>query len=182
MRRRVPRTPRPSGTSESRLAPRDAPQTRCRLQLVAGAALFSTAGAAIKACDLTSWQVASFRAGVAAIAVLLLVPAARRGVSARAALVGVVYAVTVVLFVLANKLTTAASTIFLQATSPLYIVLLQPLLLRERVARSDLGALAALGAGLVLVLLGRPGGRPDRSRSRARQRAGRGERRRPARS
>jgi DME family drug/metabolite transporter len=123
---------------------------------MAGAALFSTAGAAIKACALTSWQVASFRAGVAAIAVLLLVPAARRGFSLRAALVGVVYAVTVVLFVLANKLTTAASTIFLQATSPLYIVLLQPLLLKERVSRSDVGAMAALAVGLVLVLLGVP--------------------------
>jgi drug/metabolite transporter, DME family len=136
------------------------PQARCRLQLVAGAVLFSTAGAAIKACGLTSWQVASFRAGVAAIAVMLLVPAARHGFSARAALVGVSYAVTVVLFVLANKLTTAASTIFLQATSPLYIVLLQPLLLKERVARSDIGALAALSAGLVLVLLGVPAAGP----------------------
>jgi drug/metabolite transporter, DME family len=131
-------------------------RTRSRLQLVAGAALFSTAGAAIKACGLTSWQVASFRAGVAAIAVMLLIPAVRRGLSARAALVGVSYAVTVVLFVHANKLTTAASTIFLSSTSPLYIVLLQPLLLRERVARSDLGALAALAGGLVLVLLGVP--------------------------
>jgi drug/metabolite transporter (DMT)-like permease len=100
---------------------------------VAGAALFSTAGAAIKACALTSWQVASFRAGVAALAVLVLVPTVRRGLSARAALVGVAYAVTVVLFVQANKLTTAASTIFLEATSPLYIVLLQPLLLKEHV-------------------------------------------------
>ena len=136
------------------------PETRARLQLVAGAALFSTAGAAIKACGLTSWQVASFRAGVAALAVALLVPAARRGVSWRAALVGVAYAVTVVLFVLANKLTTAASTIFLQATSPLYIVLLQPLLLKEKVARSDLGALCALAVGLVLVLLGVPAAGP----------------------
>jgi DME family drug/metabolite transporter len=129
---------------------------RNRLELVAGAALFSTAGAAIKACALTSWQVASFRAGVAALAVLCLVPAARRGFSARAALVGVAYAVTVVLFVQANKLTTAASTIFLEATSPLYIVVLQPLLLKEHVPRRDLGAMAALAAGLVLVLLGAP--------------------------
>jgi len=133
---------------------------RNRLELVAGAALFSTAGAAIKACALTSWQVASFRAGVAALAVLCLVPAARRGFSARAALVGVAYAVTVVLFVQANKLTTAASTIFLEATSPLYIVLLQPLLLKEHVPRRDLRALAALAVGLVLVLLGAPDAGP----------------------
>ncbi|HUG54539.1 MAG TPA: DMT family transporter [Vicinamibacteria bacterium] len=132
------------------------PLDRNRLELVAGAALFSTAGAAIKACALTSWQVAGFRAGVAALAVLVLIPSARRGISGRAALVGVVYAVTVVMFVHANKLTTAASTIFLQATSPLYIVALQPWLLREPVTRRDLGALAALCAGLAMVLAGTP--------------------------
>jgi drug/metabolite transporter, DME family len=104
--------------------------------------------------------VASFRAGVAALALLVLVPTVRRGVSARAALVGVAYAVTVVLFVQANKLTTAASTIFLQATSPLYIVLLQPLLLKERVPRRDLAAMAALAVGLGLVLLGVPDAGP----------------------
>ncbi len=123
---------------------------------MAGAVLFSTAGAAIKACALTSWQVAGFRAGVAALAVTVLIPGARRGLSARAGLVGLSYAVTVVLFVLANKLTTAASTIFIQATSPLYILVLQPWLLRERVSGRDLGALAALAGGLVLVLLGTP--------------------------
>jgi drug/metabolite transporter (DMT)-like permease len=133
---------------------------RSRLELVAGAALFSTAGAAIKACALTSWQVASFRAAIAALAVLLLVPTVRRGLSARAALVGVAYAVTVVLFVQANKLTTAASTIFLEATSPLYIVLLQPLLLKERVPGRDLAALVALALGLGLVLLGVPDAGP----------------------
>jgi len=132
------------------------PRARSRLELLAAAVLFSTAGAAIKACSLGAAQVAGFRAGVAALAVLALVPAARRGFSARAAVVGVAYAATVVLFVIANRLTTAASTIFLQATSPLYIVLLQRWLLRERVERRDLAALAALAAGLALVLLDTP--------------------------
>lgn len=136
------------------------PRTRSRLELVAAAVLFSTAGAAIKACALTSAQVASFRAGVAALAVVVLIGSARRGVSGRAALVGVAYAVTVVLFVLANRLTTAASTIFLQATSPLYIVLLQRWLLRERAPRRDLAALVALAAGLALVLLDTPSSAP----------------------
>lgn len=137
------------------------PRTRSRLELVAAAVLFSTAGAAIKASALTSAQVASFRAGVAALAVLALVGAARRGFSGRAALVGVTYAATVVLFVLANRLTTAASTIFIQATSPLYIVLLQRWLLRERVERRDLAALVALAAGLALVLLDTPSSAPS---------------------
>ena len=64
------------------------------LRLVAAAALFSTGGAAIKATTLTAWQVASFRSGIAALAVLLLVPAARRGWSPRVVLVSIVYAAT----------------------------------------------------------------------------------------
>ena len=65
---------------------------RARLAVVAAAALFSTGGAAIKATDLTSWQVAGFRSGIAALAVLLLVPASRRGWSWRTPVVGVAYA------------------------------------------------------------------------------------------
>ena len=55
-------------------------------------------------------------------ALLLLAPAARRNWSWRSLLVGVAYAATMVLYVSANKLTTAANTIFLQATAPLYLL------------------------------------------------------------
>ena len=57
------------------------------------------------------------------------------------------YAACVVLFVLANKLTTAASAIYLQATSPLYLLVLAPWLLRERLRRHDLLLMAAMAAG-----------------------------------
>ena len=127
-----------------------------RLRLVAAAALFSTGGAAIKATALTSWQVASFRSAVAAVAVLLLVPAARRGWGWRVLLVSLVYAATMILFVLANKTTTAANAIFLQSAAPLYVLVLAPLLLHERPARSDLAAMAVIALGLGLVLRGVP--------------------------
>ena len=52
-------------------------RVRSRLPLVAAAILFSTGGAAIKAAPVTAWQVASFRSGIAAFALILLVPAAR---------------------------------------------------------------------------------------------------------
>lgn len=129
-------------------------QAAARLKLVGAALLFSTGGAAIKATTLTGWQVASFRSGIAAIAVLLLAPEARRGWSWRAGLVGTAYAATLVLFVTANKLTTSANTIFLQATAPLYMVVLSPWLLGERVRRQDLIVMAAVAIGLVLVLAG----------------------------
>lgn len=130
------------------------PTTRARLAVVAAAALFSTGGAAIKATSLTSWQVAGFRSGIAALAVLLLVPASRRGWSWRTPVVGTAYAATLLLFVLANKLTTSANAIFLQSTAPLYLLLLGPLLLREPIRRRDLGFMVAIGAGMVCFFVG----------------------------
>ncbi len=131
-----------------------ATRTSDRLQVLAAAFLFSTGGAAIKACSLTGWQVAAIRAGIAAVALLLLLPATRRGWSLRLLPVAAAFSATTVLFAVCNKLTTAASTIFLQATAPLYIVLLGPLLLRERIRRSDLAFMAALAAGMVLFFVG----------------------------
>lgn len=129
-------------------------QNQARLQLILAAFLFSTGGAAIKASTLTGWQVASFRSGIAALTLLLLVPATRRGWGWRPALVGVAYAATLILFVTANKLTTSANTIFLQATSPVYLLLLGPLFLKEPVRRRDLWVVVAVLAGLVLFFVG----------------------------
>lgn len=128
--------------------------TNARLRLAGAAVLFSTGGAAIKAAQFTSWQVASLRSGTAALALLLLLPAARRGWSWRAVLVGVVYAATLTLFVLANKLTTSANTIFLQSTAPLYLLLLGPWLLHEHVRPRDVGVMLAVAVGLLLFFLG----------------------------
>lgn len=129
-------------------------QNQARLQLVLAALLFSTGGAAIKASSLTGWQVASFRSGVAALTLLLLVPATRRGWGWRPALVGVAFAATLILYVTANKLTTSANTIFLQATSPVYLLLLGPIFLKEPVRPRDLWVVAAVLAGLALFFVG----------------------------
>jgi drug/metabolite transporter (DMT)-like permease len=125
-----------------------------RLRIAFAALLFSTGGAAIKAADFSAWQIASFRSGVAALTLLLLVPQARRGFGWKPALVGVAYAATLVLFVLANRLTTSANTIYLQSTAPLYVLLFAPLLLREPIRRRDLPIIGVVLCGLVLVLLG----------------------------
>jgi len=121
---------------------------RNRLLLVAAAVLFSTGGAVIKAATLTPWQVASFRSGVAALVLLLVVPEARKGWSWRVAPVGAAYAATLILFVLATRLTTAANAIFLQSTAPLYLLLLGPWLLREPLRRSDVVYIVAIAAGM----------------------------------
>ena len=125
-----------------------------RLQILAAAALFSTGGALVKACSLTAWQVASFRSGLAAIALLATLPAWRRFYRPRSLLVGATYGTTMLLFVTANKLTSAANTIFLQATAPMYLLVLGPWLLGERVRARDVVFTAALGFGLALFFLG----------------------------
>ncbi len=125
-----------------------------RLRLATAALLFSTGGAVIKAAEFDAWQIAGFRSGVAALTLLFCLPAARRSWSWRAALVGLAYAATLVLFVLANRLTTAANTIFLQSTAPLYLLLLGPWLLREPVRRRDLLLMGVIGGGLALFFVG----------------------------
>src|SRR5258705_8450891 len=125
-----------------------------RSKIVVAAVLFSTGGAAIKWCGFDGWQLAAFRAGIACTTMLLLIPEARRGWSWRTALVGCAYAATTLLYVQANKHTTAASAIFLQATSPLFILVLAPWLLGEHATRRDLVQMAMMGLGLVLFFFG----------------------------
>jgi drug/metabolite transporter (DMT)-like permease len=130
------------------------PRSKARLQLAAAAVLFSTGGAAIKATEFTAWQTAGLRSGIAAVAIFGLAAEARRGWSRRAVIVGVAYAVCLTLFVLANRLTTAANTIYLQSTAPLYLALLAPWLLKEPTRPQDLGFMAAIGLGLAFFFLG----------------------------
>ena len=125
-----------------------------RLQLVLAAVCFSTAGAAIKWSGFSASQIAAVRAFVAMLAILVLIPAARHRWSWRAGLVGVAYAAAGLLFVFANTLTTAANTVFLQATNPLFVVALAPWLLRERVRAPDLAFMGVLAAGLALLFAG----------------------------
>lgn len=125
-----------------------------RLQILAAALLFSTGGAAIKAVSLDGWQTAAVRSTVAGIALLLFMPAWRRAWTHRTLLVGLAYGSTMVLFVLGNKLTTSANIIFMQATAPLYILLIGPLLLREKIRPREVAVAATLGVGLALFFIG----------------------------
>lgn len=127
---------------------------RSRLAVLGAALLFSTGGAAIKGTSLTGFEVAGSRSAVAAAVMLLVLPAARRGLRLDLLPAALAYASTLVCFVLATKWTTAAAAIFLQSTAPLWVLLLAPFLLREPIRRRDLPFLAAIAFGLLLVLWG----------------------------
>jgi DME family drug/metabolite transporter len=125
-----------------------------RLAIALAALIFSTGGAAIKFANFTAWQVASFRSGIAALTLLLVLRGVRQGITRRAMLVGVAYAATLVSFVLANRLTTSANAIYLQSTAPFFVLLLGPVLLREKVRPRDLPVIGAVLLGLALVMSG----------------------------
>jgi len=147
------------------------------LQAVIAGILFSTGGAAVKATELDAWQVAGTRSLIAAAVLLVAIPAARRWAGGRvgtsrvaasgwwrspaprSALLltvgtGCCYCLTLVLFVHAAKRTTAAETIFLQSTAPLFVLLLSPILLRERLGWRQLLFVPLFGAGLVMAFFG----------------------------
>ncbi len=127
---------------------------RSRWFIIAAAALFSTGGAAIKGTALDAFQVAGFRSAVAALALALLLPEARRGFGWDLVPAAFAYAGTLVCFVVATKLTTSAAAIFLQSTAPIWILLLAPALLKEKIRLADLPAVGLAAVGLALVFLG----------------------------
>lgn len=128
---------------------------RYRLAILAAALLWSSAGAAIKLSHLNAWQLAAGRSIVAGLMLALVFKAGRQRVTRRGLWAAIAYAATVVLFVIANKLTTSANAIFLQDTAPLYVLVLSPLLLAEKPTRGELAAAPVFLLGLALFFFDR---------------------------
>jgi drug/metabolite transporter (DMT)-like permease len=126
---------------------------KSRLLLLAAGVLWSTAGAAIKSSGLDALQIAGARSLVAGLFIFLTVREARARPDRKVLLVACAYAGTVVLFVIATKLTTAANAIFIQDTAPLWVLVTSPWLLGERPSRGELLAIPIFGAGLGLFFM-----------------------------
>lgn len=76
------------------------------------------------------------------------------GLNRYTALASVLYAALLTLFVLATKQTTAANAIFLQYTAPVYVLVLEPLLYKEKFRRRDLITVTICVAGMSLFFVG----------------------------
>ena len=126
---------------------------RARLEILAAAVLWSTGGAAMKLTKLSGWQIGAGRSLVAAAFLFVAFRGARARPTPRLLAAAATYAGTVVLFSLANKLTTSANAIFIQDTAPLWVVLLSPLLLHDRPTRGELLSIPVYGLGLGLFFL-----------------------------
>ncbi len=116
--------------------------------------LWSTGGVFIKATGIDAFSVNLGRSLFAAVAVgiyLYLKKALK--LDFFSLISGLFYAATLSCFVYANKNTTAANAIFLQYTAPIYILILAPLLLKERFRRLDLITVIACLAGMSFFFL-----------------------------
>jgi drug/metabolite transporter (DMT)-like permease len=131
------------------------------LAIGAAAILWSTGGVVIKLTPLSAASIVAGRALVAALFFLFVLRTSLRRARWDTALV---YAGTMMTFIVATKLTTAANAVFLQYSGSAYVLVLGPLVLRERMRPADVVcALVTLG-GVAIVLLGggaaSPGARP----------------------
>ena len=124
---------------------------RAILFLLLAALLWSTGGFFIKWVD---WHPMAIAGGRSAISALVFAVAFRKTLKITWSPVqltaAVAYALTVSLFVVANKLTTAANTNLLQYTAPVHVALLSAWLLNEQPSRRDWLTIAAVLAGMIL--------------------------------
>lgn len=126
---------------------------RAVLFLVLVAMLWSTGGFFIKFVNWNPLAIAGTRSGIAAA--LMLAFRRRMDLHWGAAQMGgaVCYAGTVILFVVSNKLTTAANAILLQYTAPIYVAALSYWILKERLTKWDPAAAALTVGGMGLFFL-----------------------------
>jgi len=120
------------------------------LYLALAAILWSSSGLFVKILD---WQPISILAGRSFFASIVFLIYLRRiptRFSMWQVLAATMFILTQFLFVTSTKLTTAANSIFLQYTAPIYVVLLGYWFLREKPSRTDWLSMLIIFIGLTL--------------------------------
>jgi len=128
---------------------------RGRLLVAAAALLWSTGGLAIKLVPLPAPGVVFWRSFVSAMFLYAVFRPSRARWRHASWSTSLVYALMILSFVSATKMTTAANAIFLQYTGPLYVLAFAPFLLKERFRRVDAVAVGVALAGMSLFFVGR---------------------------
>ena len=121
--------------------------------LIATAVMWSLAGVLIKQVKCNAVAIAGIRSGIAFVFMLTFVR--KRDLTfSKAQIAGAVfYSLTMLIFVAATKLTTAANAIVLQYTAPVYVALLGHWILNERTSRLEWLTVIAAVAGVGMFFL-----------------------------
>jgi drug/metabolite transporter (DMT)-like permease len=124
------------------------------LFVFAAALLWSTGGLFIKWNSLSGLELSFCRSFFAIFTVAYFTRHEGFGLNRITGVASVLYAVLLILFVLATKQTTAANAIFLQYTAPVYLLILEPLIYKEKFRSRDLITVLVCLGGMALFFVG----------------------------
>ncbi len=122
--------------------------------IAATAILWSFGGILIKLIPWDAMTIVGLRAIFAAAVMAIYMKRVRITFSPSVILGALCIAGTTILFVFANKLTTAANAIVLQYTAPIFVVVLSLIFLKKKPKALDIGAVLAAVAGMALFFFG----------------------------
>lgn len=118
--------------------------------LVITAVLWSSGGLLIKAVDWHPLAIAGMRSAIAALVIWMAFRKEKINFSAPQLMGAAAYAGTVILFVSATKLTTAANAILIQYSAPVFVALLATWFLGEKPRPADWLTIGVVFGGLLL--------------------------------
>jgi len=126
------------------------------------AIFWSTSGFLVKLIDWNPFGIAGMRSGIASMVLFIFLDKKSElfSFSSTKIFAIICFAVTVILFVVATKLTTAANAIIIQYTAPIYPAIFGGLILKEKTTLLDWISILIVLAGIILFFLDRlsPGG------------------------
>jgi len=126
--------------------------------MAATAFLWSIAGLFIKVIDAHPLTIAGFRSLIAGAVIILYLKRPRFHGSFPQIAAAVANAVTMLLFVAANKTTTSANAIILQYVGPIFTAFIGGVLLKERVRIEHIIALLFVAGGMAAMFMDKLGG------------------------
>jgi len=125
------------------------------LSMMACAFLWSVAGLFIKILEWNPFLIAGLRSLIAFFFLLAIIRTVRLTWSWPLLGAALANAATMLLFVGANKTTTAANAILLQYLAPVFTAILAVMILKERIRREQLIALTLTPVGMILLFMDR---------------------------
>jgi drug/metabolite transporter (DMT)-like permease len=128
-------------------------QTTGPLWIVLGAVFWSFGGVCAKLIPWSGLTISALRGIIAAIVIGLYRRSFRFKLTKSTLAAAVALNLTTILFMMANKMTTAANAIVLQYTSPVFIILLSAIFLKEKPKKRDIMAVVGTLFGVSLFFL-----------------------------
>lgn len=140
-------------TTQTVTAKNELSRERAILFMVAAATLWSIGGVLIKMINWHPLAIAGTRSAIAALVILAFLRKPKFTWSISQVGGALAYAATVILFVTATKLTTAANAILLQYTAPIYVAILGAYFLKEKTTWQDWATICIVLCGMGLFFL-----------------------------